>query len=171
MLCVSLTIFGLSYHKRLVSCELSLSNKLPYYFFFIVYIIIISYNLTWSNRAATLPCPYGLHKVSMDNLTFLWWQSSGLDWMVSESQLHRAPWQVPPAFSSFDSCLYSRPHPASYLIEPMKDSGYTEQQHLWVWLLALCCVFLLPYLVYRTISVWCHVSSVCSTSCRIISSL
>ena len=80
MLCVSLTFFGLSYHKCLVSCELSLFNKLPYYFFFIVYIVIISFNLTWSNRAATLPCPYGLHKVSTDNLTYLWWQSSGLDW-------------------------------------------------------------------------------------------
>ena len=103
-------------------------------------------------------------------------------WATHHPILDRAPWQVPPALSSFDSCLYSRPHPASYsflsnhytyyLIEPMMDSGYTEQPHLWVWFLALCCAFLLPFLVFRTISVWCHVSSVCSTtSCLIISSL
>ena len=148
MLCVSLTFFGLSYCKCLLSCELSLSNKLPYYFFFIVYIFIISYNLTWSNRAATLPCPYGLHRVSVDNRTLLWWQSSGLDWTVSESQLYltvlphhalsisqqllsSSPSHLGP--SSLASSLSSLFFRLVSLIEPMKDSGYTEQPHLWVW--------------------------------------
>ena len=178
-------------------------------------------------------------------------------WATHHPILDRAPWQVLPALSSFDSCLYSRPHPASYsflsnhytyyLIEPMMDSGCTEQPHLRVWFFALsmdsflvllgahCALlpavnhsppsectwpsqrkdwnkfpeslglwsplsfiissasfvqFSLPEYPYtswrsgrvllcvsltffglRTISLWCHVSSVCPTSCLIISSL